>query len=73
MSFFNNYIIRSPLFSIHLFFEMLEEYNDEKLFNFYKDNLQFQAAIQLASIDFATVIENYINDPTSTSEDKKKN
>lgn len=72
MSFFNNYIIRSPLFSIQLFFEMMQDYNDDKLFNFYKENLQFQAAIQLASIDFATIIENYINDPTSTSEDKKK-
>lgn len=60
MPFFESYVLRTPIFSVDLFKEVLENYSFKKLLHEYSNNKVFQTAIELASPELVEELNKLI-------------
>lgn len=68
---FQNYVIRTPAFSIAVYFELLDNYSFEKLLSIYNDKFLIEA-LTIASPDLVEALNKYSSDPIRFSIDKKE-
>lgn len=68
---FQNYVLRTPAFSVSVYKELVNEYSFEKLLALYQDEF-LKKALQIASPDLVVALDKYIINPQKISIDKKE-
>lgn len=66
---FQNYVLRTPSFSISVYKELVDKYDFDKLVSIYNDKFLIEA-LQIASPDLVEVLNKYSSDPKNFSIDK---
>ena len=67
---FQNYVLRTPSFSISVYKELVDKYDFDKLVSIYNDKFLIEA-LQIASPDLVEALNKYSSDPKGFSDDKK--
>ena len=67
---FQNYVLRTPSFSISVYKELVDKYDFDKLVSIYNDKFLIEA-LQIASPDLVEALNKYGSDPKGFSNDKK--
>lgn len=68
---FQNYVLRTPSFSVIVYKELLDNYNFEELLLIYNDEY-LKEALQIGSPDLVEALNKYILNPKGFSIDKKE-
>ncbi|HCQ13428.1 lantibiotic dehydratase family protein [Flavobacterium sp.] len=68
---FQNYVLRTPSFSISVYKELVDKYDFDKLVSIYNDKF-LKEAITIASPDLVEALNKYSSDPKGFSIDKKE-
>lgn len=71
IKYFPQFVLRTPLFSLSNYFELLEDYSLEKAFNLYNTPI-IKEAINLASPELLNGLDKWFSGNSTLSDDKKK-
>lgn len=69
---FNTFVLRTPLFPIHFYTNLIAQYSSDKLFKVLENNL-IKQAIALASPELIREFEKLKSNPLETNSDKQNN
>jgi hypothetical protein len=69
--YFSNFVLRNPAFTINTYFNLLDNYSDEKLLGHYT-NEYVREAIRIASPDLKSALDIWLYNPSQYSTEKKK-
>ena len=69
---FDTYVLRTPLYPINFYTNLLNNYTSEKLFKVLENEL-VKHAIKIASPELIGELEKLLSNPTNVSSDKKNN
>jgi hypothetical protein len=72
IDFFDTYVLRTPLFPIHFYTQLLNEYSSEKLFEVLEIGL-VKEAIAIASPELVSEFDKLLSNPKQINYDKKIN
>jgi len=69
---FDTYVLRTPLFPIHFYTQLLNDYSRDKLFQTLENNL-IKEAVKIASPELFSELEKLISNPKQINSEKKLN